>query len=153
MNEEDILQGEQTKEMLAQDEDELSALREEVLQLKNELRARDELDAARSRMDTELSSFAEYFPQVDPRQIPENVWNEVKRGTSLSASYALYLRRAELEKQKIDDFNSKNRRMSAGSLLQGEGERYFSPSEVKKMSPAQVKQNYDDIINSMRHWN
>ena len=42
--------------------------------------------------------------------------------------------------------------MSAGSLASDEGEKYYSPSEVKKMSPAQVRANYDDIIESMRHW-
>jgi hypothetical protein len=63
------------------------------------------------------------------------------------------LRKIELEKKKISDFNENNRRMSTGSLLQGDGEKYYSPSEVKKMTPAQVKSHYDEIVESMRHWN
>ena len=59
----------------------------------------------------------------------------------------------DMEKKKVGDFNEKNRRMSAGSLMSGENERYFSPSEVKKMTPAQVRSNYDDIVASMKHWN
>lgn len=30
--------------------------------------------------------------------------------------------------------------------------KYFSPAEVHKMTPREVKANYDDIINSMKEW-
>lgn len=34
-----------------------------------------------------------------------------------------------------------------------EGERkYFTSSEVKKMTPKEVRENYDDIVQSMRRW-
>lgn len=134
-------------------EDTEGALIAEIESLKAELARRDEVERASARMMDELKELEEYFPEVELSEIPEQVWEKVRLGTSLASSYALFKRKAELEKNKADDFNRKNRRMSAGSLLQGEGERYYSPSEVKKMSPAQVKKNYDDIIESMRHWN
>ena len=54
---------------------------------------------------------------------------------------------------RIRDVNIKNRKMSAGAVSQGDGEKYYSPSEVKRMTPAQVKKHYDEIVESMRHWN
>jgi hypothetical protein len=133
--------------------DELSLLKSEIDSLRQELRTRDEREQANSRMLNELTEFSEYFPDVDIHHIPSEVWEQVKNGTSISAAFALNLRKIELEKKKVSDFNDKNRRISAGSLLGGEGEKYYSPAEVKRMTPAQVKSHYDDIIESMRHWN
>ena len=141
------------EEEIEREVDELSILKAELDSLREELRSRDEREQANSRMLKEITEFSEYFPEVDIQEVPVEVWEQVRKGASLSASFALNLRKLEIERKKVDDFNNKNRRMSAGSLLQGEGEKYYSPSEVKKMTPAQVKTHYDDIIESMRHWN
>ena len=136
-----------------QEPDEMEFLRAQIENLKAEITRRDEQERANARIISELNELEQYFPEVEISEIPEEVWNKVRCGASLSAAYALFRRKSELKKRKASDFNEKNRRMSAGSLLRGDGEKYFSPSEVKKMSPAQVKKNYDDIIESMRHWN
>ena len=141
------------EEDIEREVDELSILKAELDSLCEELRSRDEREQANSRMLKEITEFSEYFPEIDIQEVPIEVWEQVRKGASLSASFALNLRKLEIERKKVDDFNNKNRRMSAGSLLQGEGEKYYSPSEVKKMTPAQVKTHYDDIIESMRHWN
>ena len=133
--------------------DEVSLLKNELETLRLELKSRDEREEMNSRMLKELNEFQEYFPEVDIRGIPDEIWEEVKNGASLSASFALNLRKIEIERKKVNDFNEKNRRMSAGSLIQGDGEKFYSPSEVKRMTPAQVKAHYDDIVASMRHWN
>lgn len=133
--------------------DEVAALKEELEALRAQLKAREEEERATMRMNAELSEFEEYFPEVKLASIPDEIWEKVKGGASLSASFALFKRREELKNKKISDLNTKNRKMSAGSIAGGEGEKYFSPSEVKKMTPAQVKSNYDRIIESMRHWN
>lgn len=140
------------QEKIIQD-DELLRLRGEIETLRAELNAKNEAEKAQSRILSELSEFQEYFPEVDIHTIPDEIWERVKGGSSLASSYALFLRRVDLERKKVGDFNEKNRRMSAGSLLRGEGEKYFSPSEVRKMTPAQVRSNYDDIVASMKHWN
>lgn len=137
----------------SKEKSELEQLKEECERMRAELSLRDEQDRARARMDAEFALFSEYFPEVKASEIPQQVFESVKNGSSLSGAYALYLRRAELEKRKIADCNEKNRKMSSGTVVAGEGERYFSPSEVKKMTPAQVKINYDDIVRSMRYWN
>ena len=133
--------------------DEVSLLKNELETLRLELKSRDEREEMNSRMLKELNEFQEYFPEVDIRGIPDEIWEKVKNGASLSASFALNLRKIEIERKKVNDFNEKNRRMSAGSLIQGDGEKFYSPSEVKRMTPAQVKAHYDDIVASMRHWN
>lgn len=132
---------------------EISMLKAELEELRAELKAREEREKTHSRILEELEEFGEYFPEIDIHQIPEEVWEKVKSGVSLSASFALNLRKMELEKKKVSDFNEKNRRMSAGSLMRNDAEKYYSPSEVKKMTPAQVKSHYDEIVASMRHWN
>ncbi len=133
--------------------DELTCLKQEIDTLKEELKKRDELDRANARINNEVLEFKEYFPDVDVHTIPSDVWEKVRAGSSLAGSYALMLKKDELEKKKIGDFNEKNRRMSAGSLISGEGEKYYSPAEVKKMTPTQVRAHYDDIMASMKHWN
>ena len=146
--EEDFGNASETEEL-----DEVSLLKNELETLRLELKSRDEREEMNSRMLKELNEFQEYFPEVDIRAISDEVWEQVKNGASLSASFALNLRKIEIERKKVNDFNEKNRRMSTGSLIQGDGENYYSPSEVKRMTPAQVKAHYDDIVESMRHWN
>lgn len=138
---------------VGKENDEISSLRSEIEILRSQLKEREELDRVNARVKGELEAFYEFFPDVDMDEIPDDVWERVKKGASLSAEYSLLLRKRELEKKKISDFNEKNRKMSAGSIGFGEGEKYYSPSEVKRMTPAQVRAHYDDIIESMRHWN
>ena len=132
---------------------ETQMLREELEALRSQLKAREDEDRASARMRAELSGFAEYFPEVELEEIPEEIWDRVRRGASLSSEYSLLLHKREMAKRRIGEYNEKNRKMSAGAVGIGEGEKYYSPSEVKKMSPAYVKAHYDDIIESMRHWN
>lgn len=133
--------------------DELEYLREEVKNLQNQLSEQRELERANSRMNKELAEFCEYFPECDFDEVPEEIWQRVRKGASLCAEFSLMQRKAELEKRRISNINEQNRRMSAGSIGALDGEKYYSPSEVKKMTPSQVREHYDDIIESMRHWN
>ena len=133
--------------------DEITLLKAEIESLRNELKERKEREELDSRILEQIREFEDYFPEVSLNQIADEVWEMVKKGAPLSASFALHMRKRELEKKKVSDFNEKNRRMSAGSLIQGDGEKYYSPAEVKKMTPAQVKSHYDEIVASMRHWN
>ena len=135
------------------DKDEISMLRAELEELRVKLLEKEQLERAESRIQREIYEFEAYFSDVKLEEIPDEVWQKVKTGASLSAQYSLFRRRAELEKRRISDHNEKNRKMSAGAAGRGEGEKYYSPAEVKRMSPAQVKTHYDEIIESMRHWN
>lgn len=132
---------------------EVDSLKAELDSLREELRRRDELEASRRRIEGELEEFFELYPESDVRSLPDEVWEKVKGGIPLVASFALYQRKSELAAKRACEFNEKNRRMSAGSLTSGEAEAYYSPEEVKKMTSKEVKKNYDDIVRSMRHWN
>ena len=37
-------------------------------------------------------------------------------------------------------------------MKEGTTQKYFTPSDVRKMSPKEVKENYDLIIQSMKYW-
>ena len=137
----------------AEQTDEVAALKAEIESLRAQLNEREMLDKATARMNAELLEFEEYFPDVSLDQIPDAIWQKVKEGASLSAQYSLFRRKEELSKRKVSNINEKNRKMSSGSVAGGEGDKYYSPSEVKRMSPEQVRKHYDDIIESMRHWN
>lgn len=133
--------------------EELISLRKRVEELSAQLREREEMDAANARMKEELEEFYEYFPSVDPKSIPDEVWERVKRGASLAATYSLFERKREREAQRSISHNERMRRMSAGALEAADSGGYYSPDEVRRMTPAQVRKNYDDIVESMRHWN
>ena len=44
----------------------------------------------RRRARVEIGQFAALFPGVGPKQVPQEVWQEVRDGQSLALAYALY---------------------------------------------------------------
>lgn len=104
------------------------------------------------RLASELSELSRFFPDVTPDEIPESVWQKVREGGSLAGSFALWRYSEEREKKRIGERNDANRRMSAGSVAGHASPSYYSPDEVKKMTRSQVREHYDDVIESMRHW-
>lgn len=132
------------------EETELEGLRNEVKALRAEL---EEKTAAAERISAELGELAELFPDVTPTAIPTEVWDEVKNGTSLAAAYALYERRVYIKNRRANEVNEKNARLSSGKAGSSAAKEYFSPAEVKAMSPSEVRANYSKIIESMKKWN
>ena len=131
----------------------LDILRAEIEELRGEIARRDAIEESNRRVMRECEEFKEYFPEIELSAIPDGVWESVKGGLPLAASYALYARKEELHKNRIDEINRRNKLMSAGSVRRDGEEKYYSPSEVRSMTRDQVKSNYSDIIESMRHWN
>lgn len=144
---------EPTEAEQGQERSELERLAEELENLRGELARRDALDESNKRMLRECEEFKEYFPDTELSAVPDEVWESVKGGVSLAAAYALFARKTEIHKSRVEQINRKNREMSAGSVKQGGDEKYYSPTEVKAMTPEQVRSNYAEIIESMRHWN
>lgn len=151
--EEESLENEVLEEDGGEEKSELDLLKEELESLRGEIARRDALDESNKRMLRECEEFKEYFPNSELSSVPDEVWESVKGGVPLAAAYALYARREELHRSRIDEFNQRNKLMSAGSVKRGGEERFYSPSEVRSMTREQVKSNYTDIIESMRHWN
>lgn len=129
---------------------ELDRLREEVRKLNERLA---EKEAQSERIAAELGAFSENFPNVDIKSVPEDVWESVRAGNSLAASYALYTHRVNREQALMRERNEKNAYRSAGRVGKSTSNEYFTPDEVKKMSASEVKANYTKIIESMKKWN
>ena len=124
---------------------ELEKLRQELTDLRTELQTL-------RRTQAEGAEFAELFPDVSLSDLPDTVWEDVGRGIPVSAAYALFERREAHNRQVAKQVNEQNRVRSAGAL---ENARcgFLSPAEVRAMSPADVRKNYQSILHSMRKWN
>ena len=103
-------------------------------------------------MQTECAEFAELYPKVPLCDLPDTVWADVGRGIPVSAAYALYERRAAYTEKIAAQTNEQNRARSAGALAGGRN-GFLSPAEVRAMSPAEVRKNYQTIMQSMQKWN
>ncbi len=128
---------------------ELEALRAEVSSLRAQLEGER---ALYGRMSTECAEFSELYPTVPLSEIPDSIWESVKLGVPIAAAYALYEKRSSMARAKADLINSANSRASSGSIDSPPTEDFFSPAEVKAMSPAEVRKNYSTIIRSMSKW-
>ncbi len=131
-------------------EAELERLREEIRTLNERIA---EKQAQTDKISAELGAFAEYFPEVELKSIPDEVWDEVKSGNSLASSYALYTHKTKRAEQIMQEQNEKNAYFSAGRVGKNTANEYFTPDDVKKMSGSEVKANYSKIIASMKKWN
>ena len=128
---------------------ELEALRAEVSTLRAQLEGER---ALYGRMSAECAEFSELYPSVPLSDLPDSIWESVKKGVPIAAAYALHERKNTLIKMKADLINDINSRSSSGSIDSHPAEEYYSPDEVRAMSPAEVRSNYSSIIRSMSKW-
>lgn len=124
-----------------------------ITTLKEQISVLERARESQEKMIAEFSDFTSLFPEVNVSCIPENVWESVKNGTSLAAAYALYEKRAEAERLKIEKINSINSARSAGVAGKNTANEFFTPDDVRKMSRAEVHANFSKIKNSMKKWN
>ena len=136
-------------------EDENSSENIELLKAEIE-RLRGELEESRSaneRISSDISEFYRLFPEGKLDSLPDEVREGVRAGIPLTASYALYEKRLEAERERIEAINRKNALRSSGSAGKNTQKEYFSPDEVRAMSRSEVHENYNKIIESMKKWN
>ena len=127
---------------------ELEHLRREL----NEFRAQLEGQAREmQRIGMEYAEFCELYPNRSPEEIPDDVWESVRRGVPLSAAYALSERKRYRTQEKARQLNEANRRRSSGSV-EGTSNGYFSADEVRAMTQSEVRANYQKILLSMQKW-
>ncbi len=127
---------------------ELESLRRELNLLRAQL---DGQSRAMQRIGLEYAEFCDLYPNQSPEDLPDEVWESVRHGIPLSAAYALAERRRHRTEEKARDLNLENRQRSAGALGQG-ASGYLSPDEVRSMSQAEVRANYQTILLSMQKW-
>ncbi|MEA4833345.1 MAG: hypothetical protein VB118_12120 [Oscillospiraceae bacterium] len=108
---------------------------------------------AEERIRSDIVKLRELFPSLKNEDIPDEVWERVKNGESLAASYALYFIENIKSREKIRELNEKNNKNAPPRFISDGGEEnYFSPETVKQMSPAAIRKNYDTILKSMDSW-
>ena len=130
--------------------DNTEELRAEIERLRGEIDKRDKENA---RMVAEIGEFSAVFPETSLESIPSEVWNSVKAGVPLAAAYALYEKKSAAYQKFTQSVNQKNYEQSSGAVGKERDSSYYSPPEVKKMSPAEVRAKYNIIVESMKKWN
>lgn len=126
---------------------ELIAARESKKQL-----ARDRREKEReSANSAEIRSFREIFPDVSADDIPEEVWDDVANGATLSHAYALYAARQSRLDDYAADVNRRNGETSAG-VGDPAAEQEITKEQVERMSGKDVRKNYKNIIHAMKNW-
>ena len=129
---------------------EIEGLKAEIGRLREELQSRRELD---ERLTAEYAEFCELYPGQSLSDLPECVWENVRRGMPLAAAFAYEEARRQRLEEKAAEINRRNTSLSSGSLDARCIPDHFSPAEVRAMSAAEVRANYAKIIESMKHWN
>ena len=130
----------------------IEALKQEIAALKAQLTELNLMKENHQRMLAEITDLHALFPDAELDMIPEEVWESVKKGSSLVASYALYEKRMRAEEERIAKINASNAKRSAGIAGKDTAGEYFTPDEVRRMSPAEVHANYSKIKASMKKW-
>ncbi len=130
-------------------EGEIESLRREVERLNGEL---ERSRAETARINEQLAEFADVFPDADVRALPEDVWESVRSGNSLAASYALYTQKLRNRDLRLRSVNDRNAMVSSGRVT-GNAPEHFTPDEVRAMSQSEVRANFSKIKESMKKWN
>ena len=130
----------------------IDALKAEIERLKEQIEKLEELKRSQNRILAEIGDFVSLFPEIPIEEIPDTVWESVKQGAPLAASYALYEKRMVAEAKRIAEINAKNAKKSPGAAGKDTAGEYFSPEDVRRMSRAEVHANYSKIKDSMKKW-
>jgi len=143
-----------SEQACAENEEDPPLSREELYSEIERLRAElEETKALHARMANELDEFHLLFPDVNTACIPESIWEQVKNGIPLAASYALYEKKCNLRRQHAEEINLHNAKHTPGAAGKNTPAEYFSPDEVRRMSQSEVRSNYQKIMESMKKWN
>lgn len=107
----------------------------------------------KERISKEIDRLWEMFPDFTLEQAPDELWELVQGGESLLGAYCILLAKANLEEQKANEKNQENSQKTPPPVKNsGDANQYFSREQVEKMTRDQVKKNYKQIIDSMKHW-
>jgi hypothetical protein len=102
---------------------------------------------AQVMVNAQLRAFMKAFPEENPRQLPDAVMANWKRGVPLSEAYLSH-KAAELEKQlKAHETNVRNAAVSMGGAT-GSGDaaqKPLSDDAIARMSPAELERNHGRI--------
>ncbi|MBR2353091.1 MAG: hypothetical protein IKA76_01130 [Clostridia bacterium] len=129
--------------------DEIASLQAEVERLRTALTQKEQ---EQKKIMREMEDFSRFFPTTSVKEIPESVWKDVETGIPLSAAYALYEKKSCMDRLHAEEINRRNAEQSAGRAGLHTSSEYYSPDEVRAMSPSEVRENYKKIRESMKKW-
>ena len=130
---------------------ELDELRSELMQLRRDLENSYAKLAQMEHIEQQYLEFTTFYPNTPISSLSQEVWQGVKDGNSLAASYALAEHRKALSLKMASDSNADNRARSAGAAGNAESVE-FSPAEVRAMTSQEVRANLSKIMRSMQKW-
>ena len=130
-----------------------SEIVDELLELRKTRREEKSKTKENERLDEDIKEFRELFPEVNAQSIPDEVWEKVGNGMSLTAAYAIYQRRMDILGKRAEDINESLEKTTPIGLPEGDGDGYLSSGEVENMSPSEIKKNYKKILLSLKKWN
>ena len=133
-------------------ESKILELNQKIESLNQELEAYKKAKTHQEKIAEQLNEFSELFPSIAIKAIPDEVWESVKLGNTLAASYAIYEKRITEAARKIEEINRKNAALAAGIAGKNSADEFFSADEVRKMSPSEVRANFAKIRRSMETW-
>ena len=107
----------------------------------------------REKIRTDLEVLHELFPELKVEDIPDEVWEKVALGESLSGAFAINFIRKMNEEKKVLEVNEKNSKSALPPINGAPEDDFFSPECVKNMSEKEVRKNYSKILKSMEKWN
>lgn len=117
-----------------------------------------------ARVNEEITEFSSQYPDVNVSELFENesfmdFAGEYLGKVSLSVAYGMYQKSASFKQAQNDAITKKatqlaNSQASVGALsTAGKAEDgYFTKEQVLKMSPAEIKKNYEKIRESQAKW-
>lgn len=133
-------------------EETIASLHSEIAALKEQIAKLEALKQTEARILAEIGDFCALFPDVPVEELPDEVWESVRAGAPLAASYALYERKKCEKIKRIAAINAKNVARSPGAAGTDTASEFFTPDEVRRMSRAEVHANYSKIKESMKKW-
>ena len=135
----------------APEKSELDELRGELTQLRRDLEDSYAKLAQMEHIEQQYLEFTALYPNTPIASLSQEVWQGVKDGNSLAASYALAEHRRALSLKMATDSNADNRARSAGAAGNAKSVE-FSPAEVRAMTSQEVRANLSKIMRSMQKW-
>lgn len=108
---------------------------------------------AEDRRRADLSEFRELFPDVAITDVPQEVWDGVGHGMTLTDAYMRYDRRESIRRARAEAANAANAASAPPAQTPApETPKNLSREDVARMSREEVRRNYDRILKSMPLW-
>lgn len=130
------------------DPNDLESLRRELTALRQ---AVSEQNASNEHTELEYREFLELYPDQSVSELPDDVRESLRQGIPLAAAFALSERRRARTAERAREVNQANQTRSF-EAIRAERNGYFTPEEVRSMSPEEVRRYYGDIRASMPKW-